>query len=488
MLVQNRLASVEREADRDGGLDFDASPSLHRRGICFPQFFRSPIVTGDSLLEVSLDEGIEAALRSLLADRLSILAGAGLSMAPPSCLPSAADLAEAAKLTYEAQFGTAPFGSDIAEQVDYFFGRGELATIYLRTLIDKDAFAGPPNFGHTAVADLILVGALKTAVTTNVDTMIETAGQYLFGHVESGVDANAMALIPAGVTPLLKIHGCRQSALAATVWSVLQLGDPTINARIAGNAAWLSHRLANRDLLIVGYSTDWDYLNQVLDRVVGAVTTARVIIVDPLDGATLTAKAPILIALGARASVQFLHVRSTGDRFLDLLRRNFSQSFVRQVLHRGREEFTDLKGSPPDPTWLEPPDLTSDAGWQMRRDLEGCGPRKPAKESKPTAGPMLGMTLLQLRAAGAVPDGPVWSLGGKIIRVLRADGKALHKVQAEFDRDTAPVVAPDIVIAVGAEDFSLPAHVVRGAGASTITRGASGRWVTRKQAEDEIAL
>jgi hypothetical protein len=370
------------------------------------------------LLEVSLDDGINAALGSLLADRLSVLAGAGLSMAPPSRLPSAASLAESAKQTYESRFGGAPFGSDIAEQVNYFFQRNELATVYLRALIDKDAFAGPPNSGHVAVADLILVGALQTAVTTNIDTMIETAGQRLFGQVESGVSADAMALIPAGVTPLLKIHGCRQYDLATTVWSVLQLEDPTIKARLAGNAAWLSHRLANRDLLIVGYSTDWDYLNQVLDRVLGTVAPARVIIVDPSDGAALTAKAPHLIALGGRASVEFLHVRCSGDIFLDSLRLAFSQSFVRQVIHHGRQEFEDLKGSPPDPTWLEPPDLTNDAYWQMRRDLEGCGPRKPAKESKPMAGPMLGMTLLQLRAAGAVPEGTVWVLGGKRISLL----------------------------------------------------------------------
>ena len=34
------------------------------------------------------------------------------------------------------------------------------------------------------------------------------------------------------------------------------------------------------------------------------------------------------------------------------------------------------------------------------------------------AGPMLGMTLLQLRAAGAVPEGTVWVLGGKRISLL----------------------------------------------------------------------
>ena len=441
------------------------------------------------MLEVSADDGVAAALGSLLADRLSILAGAGLSMGPPSCLPSAAALAQSARQTYEARFGPAPFGADIAAQADYFYNRDELRTVYLRTLIDKDVFAGPPNAGHTTVADLILVGALKTAVTTNVDTMIETAGQLLLGHVESGVDAGAMALIPADITPLLKIHGCRQFDLGGTIWSVLQLGDPTINARLTGDAAWLSHRLANRDLLIVGYATDWDYLNEALHRVLGVVAPARVIIVDPCDAPTLKTKAPQLIALGDRATVQFLHATCSGDSFLASLRRAFSQSFVRQVLHRGQQEFQDVKGVPPDPAWLEPPDLKSDAYWQVRRDLEGCGPRKPAKESKPTAGPMLGTTLLQLRAAGALPDGPVWTLGGLRIRVLRADGRALHRVQAEFDRDTAPVIAPNFVVAVGAEDLSLPAHVVRGTPReSTITRGASGRWLTRKQAEDEFHL
>ncbi len=85
------------------------------------------------------------------------------------------------------------------------------------------------------------------------------------------------------------------------------------------------------------------------------------------------------------------------------------------------------------------------------------------------------MTLLLLRAAGAVPEGSLWNLNGTRIRVLRAEGKALYRVQAEYDRDTAPLLAPDIVIAVGAEDLPLPAHLVRGVGSPTITRGATGR-------------
>ena len=196
-----------------------------------------------------------------------------------------------------------------------------------------------------------------------------------------------MALVPVGVTPLLKVHGCRQIDLDTTVWSVLQLGAQPIRNRIAGNAAWLSHRLANRDLLIVGYATDWDYLNQVLREVLGAVAPALVIIVNLSDGVALAAKAPQLVALGGRASLRFLHVSASADEFLDSLRRAFSRSFVRQVLHCGRLEFEDKKGAPPDPTWLEPPDLTSDAYWRYdaiwRAVVRGNLPRKTSQRQCP---------------------------------------------------------------------------------------------------------
>lgn len=440
------------------------------------------------LIELPVAEAVQEALHALVADRLSILAGAGLSMAPPSSLPSAAIIAASAKAAYEAKFGAAPFGDDISQQADYFFERGELTSLYLRTLVDKDAFAGHPNEGHYAVGDLILVGALKTACTTNIDTMIETAGQLLFGHIETGIDANAMALVPAAVTPLLKIHGCRQFDLATTVWSVLQLAAPPVSDRIAGSATWLTHRLANRDLLVVGYWTDWDYLNQALANVLGAVAPARVIIVNPADAATLAAKAPHLMALGGRATVQFIHVRCLANEFLEPLRLAFSKSYFRQILASGTQEFADLKGAPPAPAWLEPPDLSNEAYWRVRRDLEGCRPGKPAKESQPSAGPILGLTLLQLRAAGAVPDGATWLLGGQRIRVIRADGRALHRIQAEFAREVAPIVATDAVIAVGAEDLGLPPSVPRAGGPATITRGASSKWLTRADSLTEFRL
>jgi hypothetical protein len=127
---------------------------------------------------ISLKDGSSCALTSLLSMRLVLLAGAGLSTAPPSSLPSAAEIANRAKQKYDSTYGSAapPIPNGIEDQAEYFFRRQELDSIYFRTMIDHHAFAGPPNQGHYAVADLLLVNAIQTAATTNVDSLIETAG------------------------------------------------------------------------------------------------------------------------------------------------------------------------------------------------------------------------------------------------------------------------------------------------------------------------
>jgi uncharacterized membrane protein len=124
--------------------------------------------------EISLDQGIEIALTALHADRLALLCGAGLSMADPSNLPSAAQLASEAKRTHDTQYGATrpPLPAGIEEQAEYFFQRGELGTVYLRTFIDPHAFAGHPNAGHTDVANLLLVRAIQIAVSTNVAVVV----------------------------------------------------------------------------------------------------------------------------------------------------------------------------------------------------------------------------------------------------------------------------------------------------------------------------
>ncbi|WP_262031724.1 hypothetical protein [Microvirga sp. Mcv34] len=181
---------------------------------------------------IEFEGGIEIALDSLLSNRLAVLCGAGLSMAPPSALPSAAALAAQAKQTYDAKYGGIrdPLPAGIEEQAEFFFNRKELATVYLRSLIDSNAFAGRPNPGHHAVADLLLVRGIQAAVTTNVDCMVETAGQLLFGQIGMGVDGHQLAKLPANTAPYLKIHGCRTQDLDNTVWAPGQLAAEPVTS------------------------------------------------------------------------------------------------------------------------------------------------------------------------------------------------------------------------------------------------------------------
>lgn len=443
-----------------------------------------------SMEEITFDVGVDAALNSLLSNRLALLAGAGLSMAPPTCLRAAADIAALAKQKYDATFGATrpPLPSGIEDQAEFFFGRGELATVYFRTLIDQNAFAGQPNPGHYAVADLLLVRTIQTAVTTNVDAIIEAAGLMLFGQVGTGVDRNSVVSLPVDTSPLLKIHGCRNRDPENMVWALGQLGTEPVATRVSTSAEWLTVQLLDRDLLIVGYWTDWDYLNAVLATTLGAVNPSCVIVVDPADGATFAQKAPVLYALGQRATTAFQHVRGSGADFLATLRRQFSKSFVRRALHAGAQDYSALSGNPPDAAWIEPPDLDNFTLWQMRRDLEGRVPYEPAKDRAPPNEPLLGVTLLQLRAAGAVPDGPYWLLNGCRVRVLRAANKLLHRVEAEFERETPPTVAPNVVIAVGAEAQTLPTNITRAGTIPTIARGSSSRWMTRLESVQELGL
>jgi hypothetical protein len=440
--------------------------------------------------EVPVDQGVASVIDSILGNRLAILAGAGLSMAPPSSLPSAAAIAWAAQEKYAGLYGNTrpPLPPGIEEQAEYFFQRGELETVYFRTLVDQHAFASPPNPGHYAIADLLLVNAIQTAITTNVDALIEMAGRCLFGEIGVGIDGLSVATVQPALSPLLKIHGCYTRDPANMVWAPGQLKVNPVAARIGNSATWLNGRLLDRDLLIVGYSTDWEYLNAVLAATLGAVRPARVVVVNLAPSGDFAARAPELHALGERASINFRYVQASGDEFLGAVRQQFSKMFVRQALHSGVGEYTARVGAAPDVTWTEPMDADNDTLWRIRRDLEGCSPNRPATLMSPPAGNLLGLTLLQLRAAGAVSDGQFWLLDGRRIRVLRASDKSLHVAEGEYNRELAPLVAPDIVVAVGAERRSLPPNIARADEPATIARGSRSSWLTRQEAEQELKL
>ena len=153
-----------------------------------------------------------------------------------------------------------------------------------------------PTAAHSAVADFLCCGALTFAATTNFDTHIEDAafelGERDFRSALDGVEA---AKLPDRHRPLLKLHGCHKRDSSNTLWAQSQI-DPNgeIQTRLARSATWLTGQLVGRDLVILGFWTDWDYLNTVLSRALQDSTPRTVVVVDPAGPQALQQKAPEL--------------------------------------------------------------------------------------------------------------------------------------------------------------------------------------------------
>ena len=100
-------------------------------------------------------------LGSIEADRLVIFAGAGLSMAPPSTVPSALRLARHTAEKYaETTLSSVPDGANenLEAQAEFFFANGLLVHLFINRLVDWEPFRRSPNRGHAAVADFLCVG------------------------------------------------------------------------------------------------------------------------------------------------------------------------------------------------------------------------------------------------------------------------------------------------------------------------------------------
>jgi len=112
-------------------------------------------------------------LESIEADRLVLVCGAGLSMAPPSSLPDAKTIANACFDAYQELGGRCDGGlrDELAAFAQQFVDDGLLRPYFVSKLVPWERFVRPPNEGHTAVADLLLCRAVAAALTTNYDTL-----------------------------------------------------------------------------------------------------------------------------------------------------------------------------------------------------------------------------------------------------------------------------------------------------------------------------
>lgn len=418
-------------------------------------------------------------LASMNAGRLLVVCGAGLSMAPPSSLPSARSVAERCfdKYRLEADANCDLGLRDNLEALAEHFARlNTLQTVFIEHLVPWPAFVRPSNTGHAAIADFLITRAVVAGISSNFDTLIERRAWDYGADLRGSLDGDEATADSVRQAPLLKFHGCSHRDRQATVWAPSQLDDPTISGRIARNKVWMAANLRQKDLLVVGFWSDWEYLNAVIGEALINMQPLSVTVIDLSPTNALEQKAPQLWEIAHAQNVTFEHVRESGAAALDELRRAFSSNYLRQVLDAGRAAFEQATGVHCDQDWLEVGDFDSEALYGLRRDAEGVSAAEPAKLLRPTNPEALGFFHLLLRHAGAVQRVDGYDLNGRRIRVINGAQSVLGTLRGKFVEPPAAMQS-DIVVAVGATDLGVPDNIVRSGRTGDVVRpDPAGEW------------
>jgi len=425
------------------------------------------------------------------AGRLLVVCGAGLSMAAPSSLPSAKTVAERCFDKYQLESDPncdVNLRGDLEALAEHFAGLNTLKSVFIEHLVPWEDFVRPANTGHAAVADFLITRAAAAGISGNYDTLIERQAWNYGADFRGALDGDEATVDAVHRAPLLKFHGCATRDRPATVWAPSQLQDPVIAARIHKSKIWMAAHLRQKDLLVVGFWSDWEYLNAVIGSALTNVDPLSVTLIDPSPVDALEQKAPDLWKIAHADNVTFTHVRASGADALDELRQAFSSNYIRQILAAGRAIFEKKTGAACDPTWLDAAAFDSETLYDWRRDAEGVPRTRPATLRQPANSEALGFFHLTLRRAGAVPQPGGYELSGQTIRVVNGAGAVLSSLRSKFIEPPS-TRAPNIVVAVGATDLGVPANVVRSGKANDLIRpDAGGKWLDLSGAMVELGI
>ena len=97
-------------------------------------------------------------LEAIAADRLVLIAGAGLSIPAPSSLPTAAAVAASCVATYKRLTGSdlpTELHADVEALARRFREDGRFDSLFIQTLVPWSDFQREPNHGHEAIADFL---------------------------------------------------------------------------------------------------------------------------------------------------------------------------------------------------------------------------------------------------------------------------------------------------------------------------------------------
>ena len=346
---------------------------------------------------------------------------------------------------------------------------------------------GTPNPGHAAIADLLACRALTGAFTTNVDVLVEAAASDLREpDFRAVVDADDLAQdTPHG--PFLKLHGCAVRSRRSTVWCHEQLADQPVAQRMAQFRAWLATNLAGRDLLIVGFWSDWSYLSELLAQHLAVTTPAHVYLVDPSAPDTLQEKAPALWDWAHSGNIPFNHCRESGPDFLNELRARWSAVYIQALVPDSRETYNHLFGTYPDPIAPTPPDCDTGTLYALRRDLTGTPHSAVVRSGHPEdMDHMAGAIHQRLVERGAQYSPHRYDLGQRSLRLVSGRGRMLSQVRAAFSQEPPAPIPVNVVCAGSVADVSAP-NIARPVASPTIVRaGEQASWATHDALVEEL--
>jgi hypothetical protein len=429
------------------------------------------------------DDKLRRLLTAIENDKLTFLCGAGLSIPQPSDLPTAAKVAEACYDKRQPIEALDPLlRTDIDKLAGLFHGRKEFVETFI-PLVPWNDLMGEPNRGHAAVADFLICRAVHGVLSANFDTMIERWGGNLKVALNGALDGQEATNFMSVANPLLKFHGCMTRGPEKTLWTQGQLSEAEVQARIESCSQWMTQHLPGRHLVVIGFWTDWGYLNSVLAKSFKIENALSVTVVDLSSSADLQKKAPDLWGKLNALSKDFEHIQASGADILEQLRLAFSQAWARKFYALGKP-LADKQGI----TTVPKPDAISlDGLYDLRRDAEGKPYTRAASlKEPPLSAGEASLAHIRLIHDGAAQNEAWLKHKGKSVRVLNgaASGKDVESIR-QGHREPPTLPQPDIVICAGAVDLVVPARLIAtGKGSSVVkpSPGGGAEWLTLNEA------
>ncbi len=416
-------------------------------------------------------------------------------MSPPSELLPAGAVAQECFDRYSAKVSPdLPFAirDDLEAVAEAIKVRSDFRSVFIHTIVPWERFTAPRwNAGHEAIADFILCSATSACLSANYDVLIERAGWELGGNIQVALSGTEATEAAAFESPLLKFHGCMVKDKDRTVWTSSQFDtDGVLRERRQSNVDWMRANLQEKDLLVVGFWSDWSYLNSAFDAALQGAHPRSITLVDPTPTERLKDKAPALWSLAHQENVAFRHVQQSGHNFLDELRVEMTKSFLRQLSQRGTAAYERLRpGAAIAAQAQHLSDVDTACHYEWRRDAEGRNSREPCKLTAPSEiHEAVALAHVLLRNAGGTPEASWYDHNQAKVRVVNWAGRNLEEARVHFV-DGAALAEPDYVVCAGAMDLIVPANIVRDAEPPSVVRpGSKARWLTLEQAILELSL